>query len=555
MTIRAKLLSVLFGLFVSIVVIGAMGLYAASVARTGLASVFADRVVPLADLKFIADNYAVSVVDASHKIRAGTMTRDTGAAEMRKAVQTSDEKWQGYMLTFMDDEERRLAEEGAAKMEKAKAAVADLIAIVESQDDAALVAFIEKRLYLEIDPLSEAIAKLIDIQVREARAAYDGALSTGRQVNMGFMAVFALVLGLVVLGVYCVQVGVVRRLGRIAASMVGLAEGDLGTEIPFLKSTDEVGGMARAVEVFKTNAMERAHLQEQQQKSMQAREERQKKLDIIVAAFRGDVTELLNHVATDMRQLNEVALALGRIAEQSATQAVSASASSEQASGNVQTVAGAAEQLSASIGEISQKVTNTAGVVAQANETAQQANGRISGLDEAAQKIGDVVSLIRDIAEQTNLLALNATIEAARAGDSGKGFAVVASEVKTLATQTAKATEDIAQQVSEIQAATKGAVVAINSISSSIEEIDAHATMIAAAVEEQGAATAEISRNAQETAHGTQDVAVRVTQLSEGAQRTRDSASQATGTIASASSNTQKLSGLIDGFLADVAAA
>jgi methyl-accepting chemotaxis protein len=236
------------------------------------------------------------------------------------------------------------------------------------------------------------------------------------------------------------------------------------------------------------------------------------------------VREIVESVAASSTQLKATAETMTATAEQSNQQAASVAASSEEAPNNVQTVASAAEELSASINEISSQVAQSSTIAGKAVEETQRTNETVQSLADGAQKIGEVVNLINDIAEQTNLLALNATIEAARAGEAGKGFAVVASEVKSLATQTAKATDEIGSQITSMQTVTEDAVTAIKSISATIEEINQIAGGIASAVEEQGAATQEIARNVQEASKGTQDVSQNIAGVTEAAQETGRSA-------------------------------
>jgi len=233
------------------------------------------------------------------------------------------------------------------------------------------------------------------------------------------------------------------------------------------------------------------------------------------------VVESVRSAATELQASSE---SMAATAEETSRQSQSVAAAAEQATSNVQTLAAAAEEMAKSIEEIGRQVTQSATIAGRAVEEAERTNGSVAGLAEAAQKIGEVVELISDIASQTNLLALNATIEAARAGDAGKGFAVVASEVKSLANQTAKATEEIAAQIAGMQDATKGTVTAIKGISSTIGEISEIAAAIASAVEQQSAATQEISRNVQEAATGTQDVSANIASVNQAASETGRSA-------------------------------
>ncbi len=285
------------------------------------------------------------------------------------------------------------------------------------------------------------------------------------------------------------------------------------------------------------------------------REQRTRRLDVLLRGFEATTAGLVGTVASASTELEATARAMSATTGETMQQATNVAAAVEEASVNVQTVASAAEELSASISEIARQVAQSSEITNQAVEDANRTDIIVKTLAEGAQKIGDVVGLISTIAGQTNLLALNATIEAARAGEAGKGFAVVASEVKSLANQTAKATDDIRQQVAQIQLATKEAVAAIEEITRTIGEVSRIAASISTAVEEQGAATQEIARNVHEAAAGTQQVSVNIVGVSQGAAETGAAASEVLAAAGELSGQAERLSGDVQKFVADVKAA
>jgi methyl-accepting chemotaxis protein len=374
--------------------------------------------------------------------------------------------------------------------------------------------------------------------------------------------------------------GIVHPIRGMTASMGELADGNHETEIPSQDRKDEIGKMAAAVQVFKDNMIENLRLQEEQKKAdaelAKAQEEEAKReqeraeaeaeqariakqraetLDRLTTDFERVVNEALSVFSSASNQLESSAQELSATAEETSTQSTVVASASEEASTNVQTVATATEELSASVQEIGRQVSESARIAREAVEESDRANDKVRGLEAAAQKIGEVVELINDIASQTNLLALNATIEAARAGEAGKGFAVVATEVKSLADQTAKATDEIGGQITEIQSATADAVAAIDAIGTTIRSVDDISGSIAAAVEEQGASTQEIAINIQQVAQGSREVNSNISNVSEAAGKTGSAAVQVLSAAQSLGAQSDAFNRAVEDFLTNVKAA
>ena len=349
--------------------------------------------------------------------------------------------------------------------------------------------------------------------------------------------------------------GISGPLTSMTDAMGRLAAGDTGIVVPSLGRKDEIGNLASALQIFKQNKLAADEMTATQAKEQEAKLRRQQQVETFIAAFDHSSKQALGSAASAATQLESTAKALNATAEETTRQTTAVAAVSEEAAANVQTIAAAAEELSSSVGEISRQVAEAAHIAGRAVEDAKKTDGTVQGLADAAQKIGNVVSLINDIAGQTNLLALNATIEAARAGEAGKGFAVVASEVKNLATQTARATEDISGQINAMQSVTTEAVSAIRNIAITIGQISEISNAIATAVEEQGAAVKEIARNVEEAANGAKDVTRNIDGVSQAASQTGQSSGEVFNATRLLTQSANELKAQIEDFLTKVKAA
>jgi methyl-accepting chemotaxis protein len=406
--------------------------------------------------------------------------------------------------------------------------------------------------YAAVEPvLDDAVARINTDYANVSAEMDDMRTANGRIMYGTVIAVTLIVAGFG----WTIGGGVTRPLIGMTAAMRKLAGGDNSTAIPGIGRADEVGAMASAVQVFKENMIKAETLAAEQAAEQTRKEQRRSSIESCISRFEATVNAALKALAAASTELGNTARSMTSTAEETSRQATAVAGAAEEASTNVQTVASAAEELSGSIAEISRQVTQSTTVTGKAVRDAETTDAEFTTLAEAAQQIGDVVKLINGIAGQTNLLALNATIEAARAGEAGKGFAVVASEVKNLATQTAKATEDITAKIGEVQAATSRSVQAIRGISHTIGQINEISTTIASAVEEQGAATQEISRNVQQAAAGTAEVSSNIAGVTAAAGETGAAAHQVQAAAGDLAKQGETLRGEVDEFLANIRAA
>ena len=490
----------------------------------------------------LARLYAVSYLESPNEKTADVMRRELAAfaAALREA-----------RTVFRAERRKATFDEIESLMTRYAAAFEDVVKAVTAMDG-----LVNGRMMV----LAGQAGDLVDTLLASQRQAAEGMKAEMTGVLESVEAVISTVTAIAALLALAIGVVIVRSIVGPVTAMTGamgrLAGGDLSIDIPALGQRDEIGRMAEAVAVFKDAAIENRRLvAEQERLKAEAEREKRRLMNELADNFEAGMTGVVQAVSATASQLQSNAQSMSAIAEETSRQSTAVAASTAQASANVQTVASASDELASSIVEISRQVSDAAAISKTAVAEAERTDARIDGLAIAAQRIGDVVGLIQSIASQTNLLALNATIEAARAGEAGKGFAVVASEVKQLATQTGRATEDIATQIAEIQQQTAGAVDAIRSIGRIITRLGEISGSVAAAVEEQAAATREIGRNVQQAAQGTEEVSTSIVGVSKAAEEAGAASSQVLSAADQMAGEAGRLKREVETFVARVRAA
>ena len=519
-----------------------------------------DQALHTASVLSMADAIVAAAVDMETGMRGYVLTRsETFLKPYARGAGVIDALKADLIATLSDDPEQVARLKAAAETLAAWGAKVAEPLIALRRDGAPMFDILQQvsrgegQVYFdayrsEMAAFSAAERQVMGQRLEESHATHDHAV---------LFIVIVIALAIMVSAVigWIVGNGVARPVGQITRVMGALADGDKSVAIPGIDRKDEIGAMAAAVLVFKENMIRADALAAKEAADAATRQNRSKKLEALTTGFDANVTALLGTVTGAASEMDGTARSMSSVAEGTSRRAADVAAASEQASTNVQTVATATEELSCSIQEIGRRIAQSTEIAGLAVVEAEKTDGQVRSLEASANRIGDVVKLISDIAEQTNLLALNATIEAARAGDAGKGFAVVAAEVKSLATQTATATEDIAKQVDSIQQETRAAVGAIQSIGGVIGEINEISTGIAAAIEEQGAATEEIARNVQQAAVGSDTVNRNIVDVTSAASETGAAAQQASALAASLNAQAETLKAEVDDFLCGVRAA
>jgi methyl-accepting chemotaxis protein len=499
-SIRIRLTFIIAGL--ALITMAAIGssFWSMRVSEAAMQTVLADRIYPLRDLKAISDAYAVDIVDTSHKVRGGSFTFKQGLEKVKDSQKVINDRWLAYLSTYLTVEEKLLVADVETAKKSADGGVSEILVIFNSEKLGALALFNDNRLYLAIEPVTGAIDKLVNLQIREAELEgkrAEQAASFNQRLLIA-SAIFAA--ALVMLAFWTTSAVVVRPIGRLTATLAQLGKGDFSVEVAGQNRKDEIGQMAVVVEQLRQNSLKMHGMSLEKHQADEREIAKRAGLIASIKVLGENVAGASKRVLQGAEAMTTTSSILTDAAGETTLRSNGARASLEGNTEAIQSMAAATSELSMSIQEVAGQGQRILDAVHHMSDRASTAGARLDELNDVAAKTSAAVDLIATVADQTNLLALNATIEAARAGEAGRGFAVVASEVKGLASQAAKATTDIRGLIDLMNGTCLALQEAMAEVIGGVGDLKSVATFVKEAVEEQSRATEAISRSIEETA-------------------------------------------------------
>ncbi len=547
--ISQKILSFVFSSIIFISITGYVGLKDTKQSNISLASIYNNRIVPITLLN---DNQKHLLINNSNLlsllITDGKEEFDKYVSEIDNRSITFNDNIKQYEKNKLDTKERKLLDELKLSLKNYREVRTNYINLIkEGKKQEAYSLFTENHKYIDLTVSKSEELLQHAVYLAEQTDIANNAMAKAAEEEILIVIIIAIAVGLG-FGWFVSNI-ISNPIKEMTANISELSLEQTDFVINDTDRKDEIGTMARALEIARANIIKKLELEEKERQNIAKREARALKMEELTNSFKKNVSEMMEAVEYATEEMRNTSDNMTSIAEDTSTKATAVAAAAEQATANVSTVATATEELASSIQEISRQVTMATDIARKASDEATKTENIFTELKTSSQKIGEVVGLINDIADQTNLLALNATIEAARAGDAGKGFAVVANEVKALAKQTAKATEEISEQISTSQKNTNNAVSAINVITKTISDIVEVIASIMASVEQQDVATQEIACNVAQASAGTSDVTNNILLVSRATSETGNSAETA---LVALSKNIEKLKSEISEFLDDV---
>ncbi|WP_458757210.1 methyl-accepting chemotaxis protein [Afipia sp. TerB] len=556
LSIRTKLFALVTLLLLTLAAVGGFAVLqmrAINTATHDIQSLWLPSIRLLSELRIQAARYRAvlrdTLTEPDEKFMADI---ERNLAARTKDYETADKAYQPMISSA---EERALHEQLNKTWQTFQAAAHEVVEHARKKDTAGAREINAKRATPAGREQDGILKKMVALNDKGAAAAGHHASAV---YDFSFMIVLGALAGAIALGAataFLIVRDIAIGIGSVLKPMRALADGDLAAEIPHQGEQTEIGQIADTVQVFKTAMIAKQTADEQAAQEAGAKMRRAETVDAVTRKFEAMVGEMVGSLASASAEMEATASTMTNAADVTNQLSNTAAQTSQNVSDSIQSTAAATEEITSSVNEISRQVQESSRVAQQAVHQAEKTNASITELSAAAARIGDVVKLITAIAEQTNLLALNATIEAARAGEAGRGFAVVASEVKALASQTAKATDEIGAQIAGMQAATDDSVTTIREISATINLISEISSTIAAAVEEQGAATQEIARNVQQAAGLSAQVAGNIADVSRGNSETGAASAQVFAAAQSLSKESAHLETEVQSFIATIRAA